>query len=276
MPGTIDLHLHTFFSDGTDSPERVVTLAHEVGHAAIAITDHDNIDALPVAQPVADRLGLELIPGIEMSASADNTEVHILGFLFDVTNAPLLAHLKEQQARRVQRVHEMCEKLSQVGIRIRAQDVLDLAGQGTVGRPHVARILQKHGYVTTLAEAFQKFIGPDNPGFVPGSPIAPGKIIGLLRGAGGIPVLAHAVYLKNDALIERFAREGLVGLEVFHPGHMPDKVRHYEQLADRLGLLKTGGSDSHGNAKEGAPIGAVKPPYALLEALRSWQAAQHA
>lgn len=273
MPDTIDLHLHTTFSDGTDSPERVVELAQQVGHRAIAITDHDNIDALPVARPVAERLGLELIPGIEMSASADNTEVHILGYCFDPTDKPLLAHLKEQQARRVRRVHEMVAKLDTVGVHIRAQEVLDLAGQGTVGRPHVARILQKHGYVATLAEAFQKFIGPDNPGFVPGSPIDPKHIIRLLRAAGGMPVLAHAVYLKNDALIERFVRDGLVGLEVYHAGHIPDKIAHYEQLADRLGLLRTGGSDYHGNAKEGAPIGAVKPPYALLESLRAWRAA---
>lgn len=273
MADTIDLHLHTYFSDGTESPEHVVELAHEVGHRAIALTDHDNIDALPVARPVAERLGIELIPGIEMSASVENTEVHILGFFFDTTDAPLLAHLKEQQARRVRRVHEIVDKLDKVGVHIQAQEVLALAGQGTVGRPHVARILQKHGYIATLAEAFQKFIGPNNPGFVPGSPIAPKQIIQLLRGAGGIPVLAHAVYLKNDALIEGFVRDGLVGLEVYHAGHIPDKIVHYEQLADRLGLLRTGGSDYHGNAKEGAPIGAVKPPYALLEGLRAWRAA---
>lgn len=273
MADTIDLHLHTYFSDGTESPERVVALAHEVGHRAIAITDHDNIDALPVARPAAERLGIELISGIEMSASIENTEVHILGFFFDATHVPLLAHLKEQQARRVRRVHEMVEKLDRIGVHIKAKEVLDLAGQGTVGRPHVARILQQRGYVATLAEAFQKFIGTDNPGFVPGSPIAPKTIIRLLREAGGIPVLAHAVYLKNDALIDGFVRDGLVGLEVYHAGHIPDRITHYEQLADRLGLLRTGGSDYHGNAKEGAPIGAVKAPYALLEGLRAWRAA---
>lgn len=268
----VDLHLHTNFSDGTERPERVVALAKEHGLSAIAITDHDNTDAFAIAEPVAAHAGIELIPGIEMSASAEGCEVHVLGFLFDLRHPVLVAHLTEQQARRVARVHEMVARLQRVGVAISAQDVLALAGEGTVGRPHVARILLKHGYVTTLAEAFKRFIGPDNPGFVPGSPLAPVQVIRVIREAGGVPVLAHPIYLKRDALIESFVADGLVGLEVYHSSHTPEQVRHYEQLADRLHLLRTGGSDYHGDAKEGLPIGAVKIPYALIEALRQWAA----
>lgn len=272
-PAIADLHLHTYYSDGTESPERIVELAKQLGFSAIAITDHDNVEALAVAAPVAERLGIELIPGIEMSASAEGIEVHLLAFYVDLTNVALRQHLTEQQARRVERVHEMVRRLQGVGVKIEAAEVLAVAGKGTVGRPHVARVLQKHGYVSTLAEAFQKYIGTDNPGFVPGSPVLPQQIIRLVRDAGGIPVLAHPVYLKRDALIESFVNDGLAGLEVYHCGHTPDLVRHYEQVADRFKLLRTGGSDYHGDAKEGSPMGAVRLPYAYVDALKAWKAA---
>ena len=269
---TADLHLHTRFSDGTDTPERVVELAKQAGLSAIAITDHDNTEAIAVAAAPAERCGIELIPGIEMSASTDGLEVHLLGFLMDLKHVALQEHLAEQQERRVQRVYAMVERLERVGVKINAQEVLELAGAGTVGRPHVARILLKHGYISTLPEAFSKYIGPDNPAFVQGSPVPPKDVIRLIREAGGVPVLAHPIYLKRDAVIEQFVKEGLVGLEAYHSGHTPEMVRHYEQMADRLGLLKTGGSDYHGQSKEGLPIGAVKVPYACVEALRQWKA----
>jgi len=266
-----DLHLHTRFSDGTDSPARVVELAHAAGLSTIAITDHDNVEAFAVAEPVARRLGVELLTGIEMSASTQGLEVHMLGFLFDRHHAGLTQHLAEQQARRVERVREMVKRLQRVGVTIDAEEVFEIAGEGTVGRPHVARALLKHGYITTLAEAFSRYIGPDNPGFVPGSPLSPARVMRVIRDAGGVPVLAHPIYLKRDALIEEFVRDGLVGLEVYHSGHTPEMVRHYGQLADRLKLLKTGGSDSHGDAKEGLPIGSVKVPCAFVDGLKAWK-----
>ena len=271
-PCLADLHLHTRYSDGTETPQRVVELAHAAGLSLIAITDHDNIEALPIATPVAQRLGIELIPGIEMSASAEGCEVHVLGFLFDVRHPGLLQHLTEQQARRVERVHEMVRRLNRAGVQITAEEVFEVAGEGTVGRPHVARVLKKHGYITQLSEAFSRYIGPKNPGFVPGSPLLPAQVIRVIREAGGVPVLAHPVYLEGDALIEQCVRDGLVGLEVYHSSHTPEQVRHYEELADRLGLLRTGGSDFHGDAKEGLPVGSVKVPCALVESLKQWKA----
>ncbi|MBI4597702.1 MAG: PHP domain-containing protein [Candidatus Omnitrophica bacterium] len=269
--GLVDLHLHTNFSDGTDTPQRVVELASQAGLSAMAITDHDNVEAMPIAAPIAQRLGIELIQGIEMSSSTEGLEVHVLGYLFDPQHPPLVRHLAEQHARRVQRIHEMVARLRRVGVMIDAEEIFRVAGQGTVGRPHVARVLLSRGYISTMAEAFAKYIGPDNPGFVPGSPVSPAAVIQLLRAAGGVPVLAHPVYLKRDALIEAFVGDGLAGLEAYHSGHTPEMVRHYEQLADRLGLLKTGGSDSHGDAKEGLPIGTIKVPCALVEALKQWK-----
>lgn len=270
-PRLADLHLHTHFSDGIDSPQRVVELAQQAGLSVIAITDHDNTEALPPAASAAARCGIELIAGIEMSASAEGEEVHLLGFLINVDNPVLRQHLTEQQKRRVERVREMVQKLKGAGVTIDAEEVFAVAGQGTVGRPHVAQVLLKHGYIATLSEAFARYIGPKNPGFVPGSPLAPSRIIRVIRAAGGVPVLAHPVYLKRDDLIEQFVTEGLAGLEVYHSGHEPDTVRHYEQLANRLRLLRTGGSDYHGNSKEGLPVGAVKIPVALVDSLKQWQ-----
>ena len=270
---TADLHLHTRFSDGTETPERVVELAAQAGLSVIAITDHDNTDALPRSKAAADRHGLELLTGIEMSASCEGVEVHLLGYLFDPAHPVLVRHLLEQQARRVERVHEMVKRLAGTGVRIESEEVFAVAGEGTVGRPHVARVLQKHGYVASLQEAFARYIGPDNPGFVPGSPLSPAHVIGVIRTAGGVPVLAHPVFMKRDDLIERFTHEGLAGLEVYHSSHTPELVRRYEQVAGRLGLLKTGGSDFHGDSKEGLPVGAVKVPAELVEALKAWHAA---
>ena len=271
---TADLHLHTYFSDGTESPERVVTLAKAAGLSAIAITDHDNTDAFAIAQPVAAREGIELLTGIEMSASDGPTDVHVLGFLMNLQHPGLQQYLTIQKARRVQRVKDMVQRLRQAGVQIDAEEVLALAKQGTVGRPHVAQILLKHGYITSVSEAFTRYLGPKNPGYVPGSPMAPSEVIRIIREAGGLSVLAHPVYMERDLLIDQLVREGLVGLEVYHSGHPPEVVRRYEAIADRLKLLKTGGSDFHGTPKEGLPVGAVKIPYVFVEVLKAWKARQ--
>ncbi|HEX9779826.1 MAG TPA: PHP domain-containing protein [bacterium] len=277
MERLVDLHLHTHYSDGTEAPEAVLELARGAGLAAAAITDHDNIDALSESEAAAAARGIELIPGIEMSSSEDGIEVHILGYLFDPAHAAFRAHLERQQARRVRRVHETAARLRSVGVEISAEEVLALAGKGTVGRPHVARVLRKHGYVSSTSEAFERFIGPGNPGFIPGSTVAPATIIALIREAGGVPVLAHPVYVKRDDMIARFASQGLAGLETHHSSHTPEQVRRYERMADDLGLLKTGGSDFHGvGHKEGAAVGAARAPYACLEALRRWHASHRA
>lgn len=266
---TADLHTHTFFSDGTNSPDQLILLAKQVGLSAIAITDHDNTDAMGVAQGLAQREGIDLIPGIELSASMEGAEVHILGYFFDEKNPMLQAHIARQQQRRIARVREMVSQLQKLGIEIDAEEVLQLAGEGTVGRPHVARVLLKHGYVSSVAEAFSRYLGDGLPAFVPGSPLVPAEVIQLVRQAGGVPVLAHPVFLKRDVLIEQFVQEGLMGLEVYHSSHTVDVIRRYEQIADVLKLLKTGGSDYHGDSKEGLPVGTSRVPYALVDALRS-------
>ena len=271
MIKTADLHIHTSYSDGTDRPRRVVELAKEAGLAAMAITDHDILDGYPEALVAAQAHGIELIPGLEMSASSGGREVHVLGFFIDLTHVGFQRLLVDQRTRRIARIREMVARLQQLGLAMTPEEVFALAGEGAVGRPHVARVLVQRGYVATLKEAFDRYIGADGPAYISGSPLSPQDAIRAIREAGGIPVLAHPVYLKDDTLIEQMTRHGLVGLEVYHSSHPPDVVRRYEQLADRLGLLKTGGTDYHGASKEGVPIGSMTVPYALVEALKQWK-----
>lgn len=266
-----DLHLHTTYSDGTDSPERIVELAEEHGISTIAISDHDNVEAYAIAEPLARQKGIELLHGIEMSASYEDIEVHILGYFYDPKHPAFVDHITTQQKRRVSRMREMVERLQKVGVKIDAEEVLKLAGNGTVGRPHVARVLMKHGYISKMSEAFTKYIGPKNPGFVTGSPTLPDTIISVIRNAGGIPVLAHPMYVKRDEIIDMMVEQGLAGLEVYHSNHTPALIKHYKKIAKRLNLLMTGGSDYHGKSKEGVPIGSVKIPYDLVDALRAWK-----
>ncbi len=270
--GKADLHLHTIYSDGTETPTRVVDMAKAAGLYAIAITDHDILDGCPEAAEAATACGMELIPGIEMSAASEGREVHMLGFFLDLSYAPLQQLLAEQRQRRIGRIHEMVGRLQQLGLRLEANEVFAVAGpQGSVGRPHVAQALVKRGYVATEKEAFDRYIRNDGPAFVPGSSLTPRLVIDMIRQAGGIPVLAHPVYLKDDRLITQFAREGLLGLEVYHSSHTPDVVKRYERIAHELNLLKTGGSDYHGKGKEGAVIGGTTIPYTLVEALKTWK-----
>lgn len=269
-----DLHLHTNRSDGTETPQRVLELAKAAGLSTIALTDHDTTEALAVAAPLAAPLGIELIAGIEMSSSIGEVEVHVLGFFMDTAHEGLRRHLEEQQARRVERVKEMVRRLNRQGLLITAEEVFALSGQGTVGRPHVARALLNRGYITTTVEAFDRYIGSaKHPAFVPGSPLPPERIIRLIREADGIPVLAHPIYLKDDTLIPTFVRQGLVGLEVYHSGHSPEHVRRYERMARELSLLMTGGSDYHGESKEGLPVGTVRLADEHVDALKRWKTA---
>jgi predicted metal-dependent phosphoesterase TrpH len=269
----VDLHTHSHYSDGTESPRRVVELAKAAGVSALSLTDHDILDGHPEAEAACRELGLEFIPGVEFSSSTNGLEVHMLGFLVDAAHAPFRQVLERQRVRRLARIHDMVGKLRAVGVMITVEDVLAASGKGVIGRPHVAQALLNRGYVATLREAFDRYIGPKGPGFISGSPTPPEDAIRIIREAGGVPVLAHPVYLKDDNLIDGMVREGLAGLEVYHSSHPPDVVARYEQLADRFGLLRTGGSDFHGAAKEGAPVGSVDVPYACVERLKAWKQA---
>src|SRR3989338_5276538 len=176
-PGTprwADLHTHTLFSDGVDTPQRLVELAHAAGLSVLALTDHDETGGIAQVEAAAAPHGMTIIPGIEMSASTEDGGVHILGYSFDRNEPGLRRHLAEQKARRIERVKEIVRRLQRVGLAIEAGGGFAPAGKdGTVGRPHVAQALVQRGHVATRAEAFDPYLGPDGPGFVPGSPLPP-------------------------------------------------------------------------------------------------------
>lgn len=263
-----DLHLHTLFSDGTYTPEELVSKSLKAGLSAIAVVDHDTVGGIAPALAEAKDKELEVLSGIELSAAHENKEVHILGYLIDHRNKTLLEKLEVLRENRVERVHKMAAKLNELGINLRPESVFALSENGTVGRLHVARALVKEGLAASIPEVFRKYIGDDGPAYVLGFRFSPKEAIKFIRDAGGVPVLAHPYTLHNDELIPEFVKLGLMGLEVYYPEHSQGMVNFYRELATKNNLLATGGSDCHGKAKPEARLGSIKVPYELVEKLK--------
>jgi hypothetical protein len=263
-----DLHLHTIFSDGTYKPEELPNKAAKSGLSCVAIVDHDTVAGLPRALEAARLNNIEVLPGIELSAEYDGLEIHILGYLIDYRNNDLLEKLDFLRNNRVERIYKMVEKLKGLGITLKAEDVFALSENGTPGRLHIARALLKAGQVKSTAQAFQKYIGDKCPAYFCGFKLTPAEAIALIRKAGGVPVLAHPYTLSKDELIAQFVKDGLMGLEVYYPEHTQSMVNFYLKLSREYGLLVTGGSDCHGEAKPEVKIGSIKIPYDLVEKMK--------
>lgn len=273
----IDLHTHSYFSDGSDSPEEIVDQAAQVGLSAVSLTDHDTLAGIARAQREARRLGIELIPGLELSLDVEG--MHLLAYQIDKTSGLLNKQLSHIQASRVERNKEIIRQLNQQGIGIELAEVLREAGPGLVGRPHIASVLVHHGYVSTIQEAFDHYIGPDGSASVSRFGLSPQSAIELVRETGGIPVLAHphTVVSRHPGmvlgeLLVTLVSYGLMGLECLHSAYNPDQQRDLVQLAEQHGLLVTGGSDYHGTYRPGTYIGVgrgdLRVPDRLLEPLR--------
>ncbi|MFH0855738.1 MAG: PHP domain-containing protein [Candidatus Omnitrophota bacterium] len=263
-----DLHLHTLFSDGTYTPEELVASAVKKRLSAVAVVDHDTVGGVGLSIEAAEESGLEVLSGIELSAEHNNREVHILGYLVDYKKKSLLEKLESLRSNRIERVYNIAAKLNGLGINLDPQSVFALAGDGTVGRLHIARALVKEGFAASIFEVFQKYIGDNGPAYVLGFRFNPQEAIKLIKDAGGIPVLAHPYSLKNDELILDLVKLGLMGLEVYYPEHSQGMVNFYLDLAKKNNLLVTGGSDCHGKAKSEARLGTIRVPYELVEKLK--------
>ncbi len=276
--GYVDLHLHTTASDGTMSPSELVRHARLKGLQAIAITDHDTIEGLDEGLIEAERIGIELIPGVEISVEYSSGSMHLLGYFIDNHNPILNERLKYLQMVRSERNPKIVEKLNGLGINITYEEVLKVSGGGQVGRPHFAQVLFEKGYVKSYQEAFERYLKKGAPAYVDKVRFTSKQAISFIREARGIPVLAHPNTLnlkdhsKIEELIVALINEGLKGIEVYYPEHSSLEVSQYKELAQRYSLLITGGTDYHGIEKNGLEIGVGKGdmrlPYSIVEELK--------
>jgi hypothetical protein len=269
-----DLHLHTNFSDGTYTPEELVSQATKHGLAAIALTDHDTVEGCQRAADACKALEIEFIAGAELTAEQNENEIHILGYFLDTHNARLLSEIAKFQAVRQNRIHEMVARLNELNVPLRAEDVFAMANCRSPGRPHVARALVKAGLCTSLDEAFERFLKKHRPAFVPKAKISARYAIELIHQSGGLAVMAHPGLNRTDEVIPDLVEAGMDGIECFHTKHSTAISEHYLEIADKFKLLVTGGSDCHGLSKGKPLIGTVKLPYQQVEKLKSAVAAR--
>jgi len=263
-----DLHLHTKFSDGTYTPEELVGHASRRGFAAIALTDHDTVEGCPRAALACQQAGIEFVPGAELTAEQEGSELHILGYLMDTGNSRLLEEMARFQSVRQNRIREMVARLNQIKVPLREEAVFELANCRAPGRPHVARALVAAGLCGSLDEAFERFLRRHRPAWVPKFKMSAAHAIELIHQAGGLAVMAHPGLNHNDEIIPAMVEAGLDGIECFHTKHSTTMSERYLEMADRFELLVTGGSDCHGMSKGKPLIGTVKLPYEHVEALK--------
>ncbi len=264
-----DLHIHTFFSDGSLSPRDVLEGGSRAGLTCLSICDHDTVDGVLEALPLAEDYHLEVIPGIELSSSWDGRDIHILGYFLDVADPAFQKGLSVIREKRIHRMARMIDRLRENGItELTVNEVLKEVRSRNVGRPHLARVLVKKGKCATVKEAFDRYIGDDGPAYVCYPMQTPFEAIAMIRSGGGIAVMAHPMVTRRDDMIPSLVDSGLEGIEVFYPNVARPVTEFYRDLAGRYGLLMTGGSDAHGEYKRNTFIGKAKIPYELIEKMK--------
>ncbi|KPK57879.1 MAG: hypothetical protein AMK73_09695 [Planctomycetes bacterium SM23_32] len=279
--GRVDLHVHSTASDGSVDPADLPVMAARAGLAGFALTDHDSVQGIAAARAAARSTGVEVFAGVELTGYAPapggegEVEVHIAGVFVDEESPALLERLRGFRQERVRRVRAMCGKLEELGLPMDADAVLARADDGAVGRVHLAQEMVARGHCRSLRGAFEDYIGTGGPAYVPKEKLTPSQAVGLVRHAGGCSVLCHpGVTPITDRSIEELADEGLDALEVHYPLHTPQDEKRLLDLARRIGLLVTGGSDFHGEAKPGIHLGQETVSLVELEALRERAAAR--
>lgn len=270
MDRKADLHLHTSASDGTIPPEQVVAAAVKAGLAAVAITDHDTVGGIDEALDAGERLGVEVIPGIELSALyQDRTEVHVLGYFLDHHNESLCVALRTLENARHERGRLMVERLNEAGVPITFERVLEIAQGGAIGRPHVAKAICEVNAASSIDAAFGKFLLEGGPGYVERYKITPQEAVRMILDAGGVPGVAHVAKLNRDELLVDLMKHGLRAIEVSHPDHTSAGSRFYKKFAARHDLIATGGSDAHFHENgRYAWVGDVSVDYEIVERLQ--------
>ncbi|WP_461211453.1 PHP domain-containing protein [Desulfocurvus sp. DL9XJH121] len=282
MPG-IDLHTHSTVSDGTLPPGELVALAKRSGLRALALTDHDTVDGLPEAMAMGREVDIEVIPGCELSVNWDTGFMHIVGLFLPEWPERLEAGMQYLRDRRANRNERIAAKLQELGLDVTYERILEIAGEGTVGRPHIARAIVEAGAATSIQNAFDVYLGQKGRAYLPKDKFSPEKALTLLKEEGATVILAHPYTLDLDGEAEERAvaelkEMGLDGIEAHYTEHTRTMTEKYLALAERLDLLVSGGSDFHGSVKPdislGRGRGGLHVPYALLTAMRERRAAQ--
>jgi hypothetical protein len=268
--GRVDLHTHTTASDGTLTPRELVRKAVEHGVQVLAITDHDSTDALAEAlDEAAQHPPLTIVPGLEINCDVEGAEIHVLGYFVEHQARWFQEFLREQRAERVARIHRIAERLTELGLPIDPDEVFALVKEGSPGRPHVAQVMVKRGYVKSVREAFDRYLKLDGPASVPRRRLTPADAVAVIRKARGIPVFAHPGLADRDALIPDLVGAGLMGIEAYYAEHSAAQRSAYLELCRRLDLVATGGSDYHGPQSGRAnPPGTPAVPWPAWEQLR--------
>jgi hypothetical protein len=257
----------------------MVARAAAAGVTTLGLTDHDTVAGCEAAATACAQHGISFVAGIEITAVAAERDVHVLAYFFDLQSEALLQFLAEQRARRVTRVRAMLERLAQLGMPLDADAVLapGLADSSVaVGRPWIARALVAAGYVSSVNQAFERWLSRGCPAFIPRGGASPADVFARVHAAGGLVSLAHPVLVQHDEWIPDFARSGMDALEAFHSAHTPDDTHRYLMIAKSLNLLVTGGSDFHGNEHGGGGPGSVSLPRAQFDRLLAWRDAKSA
>ena len=279
----VDFHIHTTYSDGTDTPSEIVRCAEKIGLGAIAITDHDTVEGVDAAIEEGKRFDIEVLPGVEISSGGESEDIHILGYLLDHKNRTLNKKLQEMKNQRSDRVPKMLAKLKEHGMEIPLELVKSIAGNGVISRQHIGEAMCKKGYISSKQEAFSKYIGRGRSCYVPRAKMLEGETISLIRSAGGIPVIAHPALIKDienlAKYIVKLKEQGLMGVEIWYPydkvqnrirSDFPGKEKFFkwlQQIVQKENLLCTGGSDYEGKNKP-VKLGEVSIPYTYVERLK--------
>lgn len=266
----VDLHIHTSISDGKYSPREIVNIACKNGLTHIAITDHDAIDGVEMARTAAAESGeMTIIPGVEINTDVISGELHILGYFIDLQNSELVDTLYRLRNSRIDRTKQMIKKLKNMGVKIDFERVEELAGDGSIGRPHIAQAMMENGYINSFKDAFLRYIGKGCPAYVERDKVTPAEAIQLLVRCGGIPVIAHPYTCENFRdLIGELKEAGLKGIETYYNNYLPWQIEDLLKVASQNGLFPTGGSDYHGlDSLNEAPLGTVEVPMECVENL---------
>jgi hypothetical protein len=266
----VDLHIHTNASDGLFTPELVIEEALKANLDAVSVTDHDSVDNVPQLLSLAQKVNLKVLPGVELSTVWKEEDVHFLGYYIDPANPELLSSLAFLREARVARMQQIVDKFNENGFGVTLEEILAATHGGAAGRSHLARVLLKKRYVSSINEAFEKYLGRGKPFFVEKKMYEVEEAIDLIKKAGGAVFLAHPAVSRVDDDIDLFISWGLDGLEAYYPEHTLEEQEHYIRLAQEKGLMVSGGSDAHGFKGRGEHLGEFTAPTSAVQKLLEW------